>query len=317
MIKKWICLVLTLLLSVPMWVSCTGSPEDENMKIVCTVFPIYDWVRNVVGDAEGVEVIWLCDNGADPHSFQPSAKNMADLASADLTVYVGGVSDAWIEKALQNTETSVGLALMQVEGMTVRCVSAESGHAHDDGHGHETDEHLWLSLKNAAVGVSAIAEQLCMLDQKQESRYRTNAEAYIRELDALDGRYAETVKQVEEPRVVCADRFPFVYLMEDYGIAYEAAFGGCTTDTDADFSVVVRLARRIDDWNLAHILVTETANQAFAESIKQATKQKDQVMVAMDSLQSVNRARSDGGVTYRSVMEDNLSALATVLQIKE
>ncbi len=309
---------MALLLLMPLCVSCKERKEDEEIKIVCTVFPLYEWVRNVVGDAPGVEVVWLCDNGADPHSFQPSAKHMAELASSDLTVYVGGVSDAWIEEALNHAVPSAGLPLIDVEGMTVRCVSDQSGHAPGDGHAHETDEHLWLSLRNASISVDAITGRLCALDEAQAEIFRANAEAYKKQLEALNRRYAEAVNSVEHPRLVCADRFPFVYLMEDYGIEYRAAFGGCTTDLDADFSVVVGLAEQIHAWRLRYILVTETANADFAESIKQATVCKDQEIVAMDSLQAVNRRRmEESGVTYLSVMEENLTILTRILEIKE
>ncbi len=317
MFKKMLCGMLGLLLLACSAVGCGRAEEEAELRIVCTVFPIYDWVRNIVGDTEGVEVIWLCDNGADPHSYQPSAKNMVDLAKADLTVYVGGTSDAWVEEALHNQASDSGLALLSAEGVTSRCMSAESGHDHGDGHDHATDEHIWLSLKNAMAAVEAVTERLCALDGERAEEYRANAAAYRDSLALLDARYEKATDSAETPRVVCADRFPFVYLMEDYGIEYAAAFSGCTTDVDADFSVVLRLAQQLDAWDLKYILITEGSDLGLAESMKSMTAKKDQTVVAMDSLQSVSRKRSEEGITYLSVMEGNYSVLCRILEDKE
>jgi zinc transport system substrate-binding protein len=284
------------------------------VRIVCTVFPFYDWVRNVVGDVTGVEVLWLADNGSDLHSFQPSASDMVQVASADLVIYVGGTSDAWIGDAIDNGTKKGGMPLSSVEGVVLRPVSAESGHSHKDGHHHEEDEHLWLSLRNAATCVEEITRRLCELDGDYAEIYRANAEKYLTELCSLDASFAQMVAEVgENPRLLFADRFPFVYLTEDYGIEYRAAFSGCTTDVDADFSTVIDLARAVDEWGLRYVMTTDGSDRSLAESVIRATVSKDAGILSMESMQAVRAEDAENGLTYLSAMERNLSVLRQAL----
>ncbi len=312
MMKRMICGLLVCLLLVLPLCGC-GDREEARIKVVCTVFPLYDWVRNVVGDTEGVEILWLADNGSDLHSFQPSASDMIELATADLAVYVGGVSDAWVGDSLKNGKVNSGMPLSKEEGILLRPVSAESGHTDEDGHTHETDEHLWLSLENAILCVERIALRLGELDAAYAEEYRANAEEYTAKLRGLASSFGERIAGVEQPRVLFADRFPFVYLIEEYGIEYRAAFSGCTTDVDADFSTVIELANTVDRWGLRYVLVTESSDLSLAEGVIRATEGKDQTVLRMDSMQAVRAEEAESGVTYLSVMEENLSTLLLAL----
>ena len=199
--------------------------------------------------------------------------------------------------------------------MVVRPVSAESGHSHEDGHNHEMDEHVWLSLKNAMVAVDRIALRLGELDAVYKEEYRANADAYIERLRRLDVSFAEHIQNATNPRLLFADRFPFVYLTEDYGIGYRAAFSGCTTDTDADFSTVIGLAETADRWGVRYLMVTENSDGALAESVIRATKSKNQTVLRMNSMQAVRAEEAESGTTYLSVMERNLLVLLQALQL--
>ena len=313
--KRILCALLACACLLLPLVGCGEARDGARVKIVCTVFPLYDWVRTVVGDRSDVEILWLTDNGSDPHSFQPSAKDMVEIATADLVVYIGGVSDAWVEEALKNGKAGSGLALSEEEGIVLRAVSSESGHGREDGHSHEVDEHIWLSLRNASVSVSAIARRLGALDGENADTYAERARAYAEELRAMDLSFAWNLSQAEEPRLVFADRFPFVYLTEDYGIEYRAAFSGCTTDTDADFSTVDRLAGVINEWDVPYVMVTEGADRSLAESVIRATKKKNQTLLSMESMQAVRREQAENGMSYLSVMEENLRVLLRALEL--
>ena len=313
--RRIACLILACLLVALPLCGCSGEKDEARVQIVCTVFPFYDWVRNIVGDVEGVEILWLSDNGSDLHSFQPSASDMIAIASADLTVYAGGMSDAWIEEALKNAKSESGMPLFSVEGVRARPVAAEWGHDHEDGHDHDADEHLWLSLRNAAVCVEAISLRLCELDGENGEVYRANAEAYAKRLRSLDAGALEAFSVAEAPRALFADRFPFVYLLEDYGIEYRAAFRGCTTDVDADFSTVIELARTLDEWSLRYVLVTESSDGSLADRVIRASSQKDCRVLRLTSMQAVRRSEAEEGLTYLSAMEQNFLILLQALEL--
>ncbi len=313
--KKFVCVLLVALLVALPLCGCGDGRSEARVRVVCTVFPLYDWVRTIVGDVEGVEVLWLSDKGSDLHSFQPSAADMIDIASAELTVFVGGVSDTWVEDALAQGNRENGMALSREEGVTLRPVSSESGHSHEDGHSHEEDEHLWLSLRNAILCVERITERLCAIDGAYADAYRANAAAYTEKLRSLDTSFSESVGKAEGARVVFADRFPFVYLFEDYGIEYRAAFSGCTTDVDADFSTVIELARTADEWGLSYLMVTESSDGALAESINRASERKNRAVLRMESMQAIRREQAEGGMTYLTVMEENFLTLLQALAL--
>ena len=317
-------IALSLFLMLPLTLGCGKQEKDGKITVVCTVFPLYDWARQICQFTD-VELILLTDNGTDLHSYQPPADDMIQIATCDLLLTVGGPSDAWVEEALRQhpSEDRQVCRMWDLEGITLRQISEESllcqeedcsdtDHAHDHG-GNEIDEHLWLSLKNAMIGCDAIASRLCELDAPNSEIYQKNLEDYLVHIRALDQAYSEAATASENPAVLFADRFPFVYLMEDYGIRYGAAFRGCTTDADADFDTILRLSSRVDEWGLSYVLTTENPVSGLAEQIRANTKNKNQTILAMNSLQSVTDKQLDEGITYLETMKQNLETLRIVL----
>ena len=185
------------------------------------------------------------------------------------------------------------------------------GHGHD--HGEEKDEHVWLSLKNAKTLVAAIADALQELDPDNKDTYAANASAYIEELSALDGAYQSAVDGAARKTVLFGDRFPFRYLVDDYGLSYYAAFAGCSAESEASFETVSFLAKKVDELGLPCVLTIEGKNHKLAETIVQSTAGKNQKVLTMDSMQSMTSKDAANGATYLSVMEQNLSVLKEAL----
>ncbi|MBQ8331468.1 MAG: zinc ABC transporter substrate-binding protein [Clostridia bacterium] len=321
MLKKGLAVTLALiLLLMPLVTGCGERRDDGVLRVVCTVFPLYDWVRAVMGDRENIEVSLLVKDGTDLHSYQPSAADMVKISSCELLVCLGGGSELWVEEALKKNDSGEVLRLTEAEGVTLRQVSDEGFASdcetdceedHDHAHSHEEgeqDEHIWLSLKNARGCVEAIVAALSRLDEAGAEAYRANGDAYAAKLSALDASYTSAVAQVAQPRLIVADRFPFVYLAEDYGVSYLAAFRGCTTDTDATPDTVIRLAKGVKDWGLGAVLVTESGDPSLAQSVIRAAERDGVKILVMDSMQSVTQARIDEGESYLAVMERNLPA---------
>ena len=204
-------------------------------------------------------------------------------------------------------------------------MEAEHDHDHDHDedeeaeHDHEEeeveyDEHVWLSVKNAAALCEVIAGKLDEMDEGNRAVYDANAAAYIAQLSALDADYQAAVDAAKVKTLVFGDRFPFRYLVDDYGLDYYAAFVGCSAESEASFETVVFLAHKIDELGLKAILQIETADGRIADTIRQNTETKDQTVLTMDSLQSVNAGRVAQGVDYLSVMRDNLEVLKQALR---
>ena len=294
------------------------SAADEKIKIVTTIFPEYDWVREILGDkADSAEITMLLDNGVDLHSYQPTADDLIKLSDCDLFVYVGGESDEWVEDALKsaaNKDRKV-INLLEILGDSVKEEETVEGmqEEEEDHEEKEYDEHVWLSLKNAKTLVGAISESLQELDPDNKDTYAANADAYGQKLSALDAEYQKAVSAGTYKTLLFGDRFPFRYLVDDYGLSYYAAFAGCSAESEASFETVSFLARKVDEGKLPCVLTIEGKNHKIAETIVQNTAGKNQKILTMDSMQSTTSQDVARGRTYLSLMAKNLDVLKEAL----
>ena len=216
---------------------------SKPLKIVTTIFPEYDWVREILGDkADHAEVTMLLDNGVDLHSYQLTADDIIKISDCDLFIHVGGESDGWVEDALKeaaNKDMQV-INLLDVLGEQVKeeevveGMEAEEEESEDEDE-PEYDEHVWLSLKNAETLCNAITDALEEIDPANKDAYAANTASYLEKLAALDGEYQTVVDNAARKTVLFGDRFPFRYLVDDYGLSYYAAFAGCSAETEASF----------------------------------------------------------------------------------
>ena len=327
--KKITALLLALFMLVGALAGC-GKQNDTNqtdkLSIVTTIFPEYDWVREILGDkADNAEITMLLDNGVDLHSYQPTADDIVKISDCDLFIYVGGESDEWVEDALRNAANGnmKVINLLEVLGDSVKTEEIVEGmqeeeHEHEDAEEHEheeeADEHVWLSLKNAKMLVRVISKALQELDPNNKDIYAANADAYVKKLSALDAEYQTAVDAASNKTILFGDRFPFRYLVDDYGLRYYAAFVGCSTETEAGFETISFLAKRVDELKLPCVLTIEGAQHKIAETIVRNTTAKNQRVLTMDSMQSTTSKDVKNGTTYLSVMEKNLSVLKEALR---
>ena len=185
---------------------------------------------------------------------------------------------------------------------------------HDQGEETEYDEHVWLSLKNAAKLCGCIAEKLCELDPAGKDVYKANADAYIEKLNVLDKRYQDAVDAAETKTLLFADRFPFRYLTDDYGLDYYAAFAGCSAESEASFETIMFLANKVDELGLSSVFQIEGSDGRIARTVSDTTKSKDQTVLTLDSMQSTTMADVKNGASYLSIMEKNLEVLKDALK---
>ena len=328
--KKFIaCMLSLLLLAGP--VSGPARAENRAVTVVTTIFPIYDWIRQITGDSEDTRLVLLLDNGVDLHSYQPSAQDIMTISTADLFIYVGGESDEWVEDVLETAMNPdlVSVSLTEAMGGDLKAEEIVEGmeHEHEHDHDHEEehdeeheheeeeeyDEHVWLSLRNARKLTGAIAEALAGIDPARADGIRKNAAAYDALLRDLDDRYAETVAAAPYQTVLFGDRFPFRYLADDYGLTYYAAFAGCSAESEASFETIAFLAGKVNELNLPAVLTIEGGNRKIAETIIAAADDPDRKLLTMNSMQSVTAEDVKQGMTYLSMMEENLEALKEAL----
>lgn len=326
--------------------------NSNKISIVCTTFPQYDWVKNILGEeAERFNVTLLLDNGVDMHSYQPAVKDIATAGSSDLFIYVGGESDTWVEDVLKEAKNKdlKAINLMETLGNSVKEEEVVEGMQEEReslGHSHEKsskekqeqtlkeshensqeingqkeaadeepeyDEHIWLSIRNAEIMVKNIEKAIEQLDSDNAKVYQTNAENYIKKLDTLDKQYANTIQNAKYKAILFGDRFPFRYMADDYDLKYYAAFAGCSAETMAGFETVTFLAKKADELRLPVILTIENSDGRIAEAVKSNTTKKNQKILAMNSLQSVTKEQIADGITYLQVMQENLSVLSEAL----
>ncbi len=311
--------------------SSVTAANNDNIRIVTTIFPEYDWVMNVLGEnPAGAEVTMLLDKGVDLHSYQPTADDIAEISACDLFIYVGGESDEWVDDALKEAtnKNMIVINLLDVLGDSVKEEEVVEGmeaeeEEHDHEHGEETDaeeheetefdEHVWLSLKNTSVLVQNISEALEKIDPEHADTYKNNSLAYTEKLNALDSEYKSAVDSAAFHTLLFGDRFPFRYLVDDYGLDYYAAFVGCSAETEASFETITFLSQKVDELSLPAVMTIEGTDHRIAETIVQNTGSKDQRILTMDSMQSTTAEDVKNGVTYLSTMENNLSVLRDAL----
>ena len=295
--------------------------QDGRLSLVVTIFPEYDWLRNIAGEHfDDMDVKMLLDSGVDLHSYQPTAEDMVRLSTCDMFVYVGGESDAWADDALREldgSDTTVVCLLDELgeaakEEEVVEGMMAEDEEEEEED-GPEYDEHVWLSLRNAAALCRVLCDRLSALDPANAADYAANTDAYIARLEALDAQFAAAVEAAPRQTVLFGDRFPFRYLADDYGLTYYAAFSGCSAETEASFETIVFLANKVDELGLPAILQIESADGSIAETIRQNTAAKDQAILSMDSMQSCTARDVAAGADYLAIMEENLAVLGEAL----
>ena len=298
------------------------------VSIVTTIFPIYDWLREIIGkDNQNVKLTFLLDSGFDLHNYQPSASDIIKIVQSDLFVYIGGASDAWVEPVLKQKSKNGRRVVNLIESLSDAVVEeAEiegAEHQHEDdvnddsdchcGEGEEEwDEHLWLSLRLAQRCVDLLAQEIAKLDSANAETYLRNAAAYKQKLAALDERYSSMVAAAPLKALLVADRFPFRYLVDDYGLSYFAAFSGCSTEADASFATISFLAKKLNELNLPAVLVLEGSKHKVAEAVLRVA-QKKVAILEIDSLQNKTERDAEVGTSYYNVMEKNLEILKQAL----
>jgi len=324
-------------------IALSSSDKDDRPTIVCTAFPQYDWVNQILGEKAGnFNVVYLLGKGTDVHSYSPSTKDVATIKGCDLLIYVGGESDEWVEEILDGSNVNENMIVINL--VEIALTNNGSGtFAYNDPHlltwdppgedDHETDEHVWLSLTNAIFFVKEIAEAICEINEANSEYYMANATAYGILLSALSTEYKSTFNAgtlLNHNKLLFADRFPFIYLMREYNIRgsqnghgglgsenapFFAAFSGCAATTEVSVATIAGLVGMLDTHSIDFIIVTETGNLSLANTLMNDSSRDGHTILVLYACQSISQEQIDKGASYLMFMALNLATLKTALGV--
>lgn len=302
-------------------------PQSGKLNVVCMLFPYYDFVRQIGGDA--VDVQLLVPAGRETHSFEPTPLDVIRISEADVFVYNGGESEQWVENILDAAGENIPYVLSMMgaaelheeefsEGMQGQGANAHEHSDHDHGHGEngggddaedeetEYDEHIWTSPVNAMALCRAICDTLCEADPDNADGYRARLADYLDELQALDETFRDITDHAARRLLVFGDRFPLLYFCREYDLDYRAAFHGCAGDTEPSLATLKYLIDVVEEQEIPVVYTIELSSQKVAQAIAETTGAQ---VRTFHSCQTVSRAEFDGGATYISLMTANAAAL--------
>jgi zinc transport system substrate-binding protein len=282
---------------------------DGKINITTTIFPPYDFVRQIAGDR--VNLRMLLPPGAESHSFEPSPRDIITIQNSDIFIYGGGESDAWIDRILQSMDTDTMRILAMMNAVEVVEEEIVEGMEEEDAEEEIAyDEHVWTSPRNAITIVKAITELLCEADPANAAAYQQNAAAYIEELEQLDAAFSEVVAGSLRDTLVFADRFPFRYFADAYGLQYFAAFPGCSTETEPSAATVAFLINKIKAEKIPVVFHIELSNERMAKTISGETGAKKSLL---HSCHNITKREFDSGLGYLEIMRRNVENLREAL----
>ena len=283
-IKSLFISIILLVLPAVSFTGCTTiGKADNKTTVVCTVFPLYDWTKEITKDCEDIEVILLEDDGTDMHSYQPTVKDLVDIEDCDVFIYIGGESEEWAKEYSEKhpSESRLDICLMDEINEDILLESSEGIISAEEEEEEAYDEHIGLSVKRSIKCVDVMGNAL-----KNKAEYFSS-----------------------NPRtLIIADRFPFRYLAEDYGFDYLAAFPGCSSESSISFVPVVELSEGLKNSDENVVFITESGDTELADTVIEQSG-KDAKTVVLDSLQCVSLKKIEEGASYYSLMKSNLDAL--------
>lgn len=313
--KKLMALLIFVVMAF-MLVGCDREKDDKKPLIVCSIFPEYDWLINVLGDRAGdFDIKLLLDKETDLHSYQPVAADIAAIIDSDVLIYVGGEADQWISEALSRNKIKkdkIVIKLLDELGENALSEELIEGMQHDvfdrNHDEEELDEHIWLSVENAIIASRVIADKI-MEKYPEKDGIKASAEKYIGELTDLNQKYFEFSKVVGDDYIIVADRFPFIYLAKSLGLKYYAAFSGCSADSEASFKTVTFLADKLENAKIKNMFVLENSDTKLAKTISDTANVSAGRVYVLDSMQYITDRSRQSDYSYIKAMEYNLDIL--------
>lgn len=309
-IKTSLAVLLFCAVCVVVFLLAKPQTQTDQLKIVSTIFPGYDFARAIAGD--NADITMLIYPGSEIHSFEPSPQDIINIQNSDVFIYVGGESEAWVEKIIANLDTNRTKIVRMMDAVDLVKEELVEGMEpeHEDEDEVEYDEHVWTSPLNAIKIVESIRDALVNADPQNANFYQTAAADYTKQLTQLDSDIRATLSDTTHHTLIFGDRFPLRYFVEEYDLQYYAAFPGCSDQTEASTATLAFLINKIKSENIKYIFTIELSNQAVARTIATETGAE---ILEFHSLHNISKSDFDSGKTYLQIMHQNLTNLKRAL----
>lgn len=317
--KRILALLLAAAVALPL---CACAPageeaEDGRLQVVCSLFPYYDFVREIGGAYVSPRL--LVAAGREAHSFEPTPMDVIRVSRADVFVYNGGEGEQWVDEILSSAGENIPTVLRMMDYADTLIEEplaghddhdhADHDHEHDDDHDSddiEYDEHIWTSPVQAMKLCRAICDALCAADPAHAAVYRSNLENYLGQLAELDVAFRQVCSEKKRSLLVFGDRFPLLYFCREYGLDYRAAFHGCSSDTEPSLYTLKFLIDKVRQQDIPVVYALELSSRKVADAIAETT---GATVETFYSCQTVSQADWAAGEGYVSLMRRNVAAL--------
>ncbi len=318
--KKLILVLLIVVVLSGLLMGCNGNKSkakdeagDDRLKVVATLFPQYDFVREIAGDK--ADITLLMSPGVESHSYEPSPADIIKINESDLFIYTGKYMEPWAQSIIDGVE-SKDIKILNVS-QNIKLDRSEDNEEHDDHEdeddhsekehaAHEYDPHVWTSPVNAKIMVENILKELCELDPENADYYKQRTENYLNELTDLDNEFREVFASAKRTEIIFAGKFALHYFAEEYGMEYDAAFDSCSTETEPSVKVIAELIDEIKEENIPVVFYPELSDPKVARSISDETGAE---MLLLHSCHNLSKDEFKDGATYLSLMKENAENL--------
>ncbi len=299
--KRLITLVLALTM-IMLFTSCTEREENGKLKIVTTLFPQYDFASCIAGNK--AEVTMLLPYGSDIHTYEPSVKDMTDVASCDIFIYTGSTTEPWTATLLENSDSGNTTVLDLSENIQLLEGEVHDSHDHHEGnHTHDYDPHFWTSPKNAIVMVDEILGALCTADEQNSEYYIKNAQNLKVQLSVLDGDLSDIAENYDGRTLYFGGKFAFLYMFSDYGFNYKSPYRGCSDESEPGIKTITEICESIKNDGVKYIFTEEMSENKIAKSIAEETETE---LLVLHSCHNLSADEAKAGETYISIMQKNI-----------
>jgi len=309
-IKKLISILLSAAVLAGLFAGCAKPEDDDRLKVICTLFPQYDFVRAIAGDNVNAEL--LLKPGEEPHGYVPNSKTLAGIAACDLFIYANDYAEPWVAEKLDAIKRKKASVLNACEGVIFDMNLSHDEHSHDEGetHKHTYEPHVWILPENAAIMADNISAKLCALDPDNAALYQTNTAMYKTKLTELDNGFRDAVQNGKRKIIIMGDRFNLQYFVMEYGLAYLAALSSCSEKSEPDDAVTAKLIDAVKAQGIPAVFYRELSDKKTAQKISAATGAQ---MLLFHGCENLSEEETLAGETYLSLMGGNLENLRVAL----
>ena len=293
--------------------SCASQNEADNkdsqkLKIISTVFPPYDLARQIAGDNADISI--LLPPGSESHTYEPTAKEIIEIQNCDIFLYIGGENEQWAEKIISSNKSDSVKTVKLIDCVKTLEESDLHEEEHEEEHSHETDEHIWTSPKNEQLMLTAVYDAICEADPENKAVYTKNKDSYNEQLTELDKAYKEAVGNAKNKTIIMADKFPFRYLAEEYGLDFYAAFSSCSDESEPSAAAMTSLISKIKELKIPVVYYLEFSSTKVADTLCSETGASS---LMLHSCHNVSKEDLEKGISYVDLMKQNLENLKTAL----